>query len=78
MAWIGKGCFKKYILMFLLSCRPIIPDLLLKLNAAIYAVVLQQFYNLGVESICLSLWLIVGRAGAVGGEVATGTDGAAH
>ena len=41
-------------------------------------IVLQQMHNLEVESICLSLWFLLESAGAVGGAVATGTDGAAH
>jgi hypothetical protein len=51
---------------------------IVEFNRSNFAVVLHQFYNLGVESICLSLWFIVGNAGAIAGEVAIGTDGAAH
>jgi hypothetical protein len=78
MAWIRVSSIKKFMVRFYLCGRRMIPNRLLNLTAEFYTHVLMQFYNLEVESICLSLWFMLERDSAVGGEVAIGTDGAVH
>lgn len=54
-----KDSFIILMLGILPGYRHMIPIRLLNKTTPTYAVVLLQIFNLGVESICLSLWLIL-------------------